>query len=118
MVGSGGVQICAIVLGEFGIAHPHRFFKVFVMDQFRDLLGRNDGVHQGRALDLILADGDDRRRRIGFHLENCADRFNALKGRQPSVVGARSPTSLSVAEHRHPCIQAEPVGHDILDSVG
>ena len=113
----GRVEVGAIVLLELGVTHADGGFKVLGLDARADLFSQANGLHQRRALDLVLADGDDGRRRRGRGVKNGFDGLNTLQGRQPTVVGTGRATALGVAQHGDAGVEAQARAEDLLDVV-
>jgi len=117
VVRSGRVEVREMVLLEFSITKGHGAIKVFVVDMRSDLLGRLDGLHQRRTHDLVLADGDNGRRRVSLHVQDGANGFHTLQGREPSVVGACCSSSLGVSEDCRSRVKTKTLGENVLDRV-
>lgn len=117
MVRSGRVEVREMVLLEFGITEGHGAIKVLVVNERSDVLGRLDGLHQRRAHNLVLADGDNGRRRVGRHVQDGTNGFHTLQGREPSVIGACCSSSLGVPEDGCSRVETKTLGENVLDRV-
>lgn len=104
-----------VVFLELSVTQSHGGLKVLGMNLCGDIFGCLDGLHERGPHDLVLADGDDGRWRLGRHLENSTNSLNTLQGGEPSVVSTSRTTSLGVTQNGGSGIQAQPLCKDILD---
>ena len=61
----GGVQVGVVIFLELSITHLHGLFELLVVNSRCDILGCLNCFHQRGTHNLVLADGDDGRRRLG-----------------------------------------------------
>lgn len=115
VVRSRSVTVCVVVLLEFSITASHSARKVLFFDHLGNFLGLLDGVHQRSAQNLVLANSDDRRWRVGGHLQHGANGLNTLQSGESAVISTSGTTTLSVAENGGSGVQAQTVCEDILD---